>query len=195
MCAFHVSYFTPSLTIGLDGVRQENSERINEVVLAKLRKVIEEGIDPERIQSVIRHYELKSFIKSQNEGRLIVRAASYGWICGADPISMIDDQNDLNHIKAKLQTNPRLFEDLIGKWLIDNQHHLFCIGKPQNDFMAAWNSRIISELTEIKEKMTDQEKLELNNLVIELHEYAKQEKPVNLFPKMERSDLTRLGRF
>jgi Zn-dependent M16 (insulinase) family peptidase len=79
--------------------------------------------------------------------------------------------------------------------LLENQHRVLYIGRPQKGFMDEWNSRIARELADTKAQMTEEARLALNERVTSFKKLAQEPKPVHLLPKLTRDDIDISGRY
>jgi Zn-dependent M16 (insulinase) family peptidase len=189
MSGFEENSFNSTFHIGVDGISEENAERFEQIVLETLAAVVQDGFDQERIDSVLRRLELALLCKLSDEGRVLISTAAYSWLAGANPADVIDSHAGLLRIRAKLGSSPRMFEELIEKYLLGNPHRLRYTARPQQGLLDELNARVARELAERKQGMSDEEKAEVNRKVLANREYADQPQPLHLLPEMKRADL------
>jgi Zn-dependent M16 (insulinase) family peptidase len=151
--------------------------------------------DPERIYFVLRRNELKSLLKLDHQGLMILFCVATSWVNGVNPALLVDSRTELARIRSKWQNDPRMFENHVEQYLLDNPHRLFYIGKPQKDFMDQWNSKIADELAALKSRLTGEERNAINLRAMAVRALHDQEKPVHLLPRITKSDLNVAGKY
>jgi Zn-dependent M16 (insulinase) family peptidase len=192
---FNCSTFASSFAIGLDGVSAENTKRFEAVVLQALQNVVAKGFDPEHIDAVLRNKELKALKKSDQQGMNILFQVAVFWVNGVNPALAVDSRAELARVRLKWQTDPRMFESHVEKYLLDNQHRLFYIGTPRKNFINNWNSEIADGLAALKSRLTDEERNAINERALAVRALNDEEKPVHLLPKITKNDLNVAGKF
>lgn len=117
----------PVFSIGLKGVKQEDSEKVEALVLETLEKLEKEGFAASAIEAAINTIEFS--LRENNTGRfprglsLMLRAMS-GWIYDRDPFRPMKWQDDLSAFKSRLESGEDVFSPLIRKYLLDNKHRV-----------------------------------------------------------------------
>lgn len=111
---------------GMKGVAPENLEKVEELIFSTLRKLSEEGLDPETVAASLNTIEFR--LREQNTGRFprglfLMLGALTPWLYDGDPFNGLAFERPLNAVKTALRT-PHYFETLIKKHLIDNPHRV-----------------------------------------------------------------------
>ncbi len=109
---------------GLKGIQQENLEKVEQLILATLNDLAQNGLDPDTVAASMNTIEFA--LREQNTGRFprglsLMLAALTTWLYDGDPLEALAFEAPLNGIKTALRA-PRYFESLIQKYLIENPH-------------------------------------------------------------------------
>lgn len=122
-----------AFSAGMKNIRSTDAGAVEELVLATLRRVAENGFDPELVEAAVNSIEFS--LRENNTGgsprglSLMMRALNT-WLYGGDPLQSIRFEAPLAWLKQELVTNPTLLQDLIRTWLLDNQHRVTVILEP-----------------------------------------------------------------
>ena len=117
----------PIFSIGLKGVKQEDADKVDALVMETLERLEKEGFAASAIEAAINTIEFS--LRENNTGRfprglsLMLRAMS-GWIYDRDPFRPMKWHDDLSAFKARLESGEDVFSPLIRKFLIDNNHRV-----------------------------------------------------------------------
>lgn len=117
----------PVFSIGLKGVKEEDTDKVEGLILETLERLEKEGFAPSAIEAAINTIEFS--LRENNTGRfprglsLMLRAMS-GWIYDRDPFRPMKWQDDLSAFKDRLASGENVFSPLIRKYLLDNNHRV-----------------------------------------------------------------------
>jgi Zn-dependent M16 (insulinase) family peptidase len=120
-------------TTGLKGVKPEDIERVEPLVLDTLERLARDGIDPQTIEASLNTVEFQ--LRENNTGSyprglsLMLRALDT-WLYGGDPLEPLAFAAPLAALKARLQAQPRTFEELIRRLLLENPHRSTVLLRP-----------------------------------------------------------------
>ncbi|OHS92750.1 Clan ME, family M16, insulinase-like metallopeptidase [Tritrichomonas foetus] len=186
LTGFNQVVLCPPMFLSVEGISRENAEKFDEIVLNVLQEIYEKGFDDEYVNTIFESWEDSIHSPSANMGQRLIDASVSSWIHGIDPFDMINSKRAMNLIHKKYNENHRYFEELIKKYLIDNKHRLHIIGIPVDGLNDKFNEEIAENLKQIKDKMTENEKIELNHKVLQLREHLQTPKPIELLPRFNR---------
>ena len=109
-----------SFQVGLRGVREQDCARMEELILATLRKLVRDGLSPEQVESAVAAFQ----VENQNIGPMylidLLDDIMASWNYADDPFVFLRQSEALPRIQEMLHRQPRYFEELIQKWLLDN---------------------------------------------------------------------------
>ena len=109
-----------SFQAGLRGVREQDCARMEELILTTLRKLVRDGLSPEQVEGAVAAFQ----VENQNIGPMylidLLDDIMASWNYADDPFVFLRLSEALPHIQEMLRRQPRYFEELIQKWLLDN---------------------------------------------------------------------------
>lgn len=182
-CGIAPDYFEIPFSVGMTGVEEERSKEAEKFILESLMRIAREGIDKDIIESSMRRFEfsLKEIPGGVPNGSLLFSKCIRGWERGKNPSLMLHPKREFEDLKARLDKNPRLFEDWIERNLLDNPHRITLYVKPESDYLssetealdekARKNSYLYSEKEdrEAKAFIKEEDSVEAKNTIPVLH--------------------------
>ena len=117
----------PVFSIGLKGVKEEDSAAVEALVISTLEGLEKDGFTDSAIEAAVNTIEFS--LRENNTGRfprglsLMLRAMS-AWIYDRDPFRQLKWEEDLERFKARLAAGEDVFGPLIRKYLLDNNHRI-----------------------------------------------------------------------
>ncbi|KAI8084616.1 peptidase M16C associated-domain-containing protein [Halteromyces radiatus] len=124
-----------SFSIGLQGVRQDDIEKVQNTIQDVLEKVKKDGFDSKRIDAALHQMELGQKHKTADFGLTIMHSISSGWFNDVDPIDLLEINKNLDRLKKELAQG-NFFESRIDKYLLNNTHKLTYIMNPDANYSA-----------------------------------------------------------
>ncbi|MGH2543827.1 MAG: insulinase family protein, partial [Ardenticatenaceae bacterium] len=118
---------------GLKGIRSEDAEQVETLILETLETLAREGIDPAMIEAALNSIEFN--LRENNTGAyprglsLMIRSLG-AWLYDADPLAPLAFEQPLEAIKQQVASGERLFESLIEEHFLDNPHRTTLVLEP-----------------------------------------------------------------
>jgi Zn-dependent M16 (insulinase) family peptidase len=150
-----------SFTVGLRGIDKKDADKVESLVLDTLRRLASEGISAETIKASIRVLEFSYREIKRGSGpyslRLLKRSLR-GWVHGGRPDATLRYEPPFQALRESLEKNPRFFEDMIQRWLLDNSHRVSLLAFPvqEGELPAPPPARSASELSASEREAIDQ---------------------------------------
>jgi len=133
---YGVRYRDTVLACGLQDVDPADADKVEALVMSTLAQVVDEGIDPALIDSILRNLEFRRRTLAGTDGEegggpisLFIQWINSTWIHGGDPLQSLDMEADLARLTAERSTGTPV-EDRIRRWLIDNPHRALIVLAP-----------------------------------------------------------------
>jgi len=182
-------------SIGLKGVQLGDEEKVVELVLSTLETIVQEGLDPKTIQAALNTLEFRlreNNTGSYPRGLLLMLRALTTWIYDGDPFAALAFETPLAQMKKGWQEDPRFFESLIQRYLLDNPHRTTIFLKPDATMAERQEAAETDRLARARAAMAPQDLEELVAATAELKRL--QEAPdaaedLAKLPRLELSDL------
>jgi len=135
---------------GLKGIKMENVDRIEALILETLTGLVREGIDPNTIEAALNTIEFG--LRENNTGSfprglsLMLRSLTT-WLYNGDPLTLLAFERPLKEIKKQLKSNGPFFEEMINRYLLKNPHRTTVILKPDPDMREREEAQERNRLT------------------------------------------------
>lgn len=178
----------PYFSIALEGV-DKNKSFIGKSVLAILNQVFTDNFERKRIDSVLHNLEMQDKLTDSNRGLKIWKNVISSWIHRVNPIDIIDNKWEIERIRSVLALQPRYFELLLKQKLITNSHRLEISMKGVPNFQENYNKKIKSELTNLKNEMTNDDKNKIISETQKLKNMSENVNNVQKLPNLQISDI------
>ena len=186
---FHTWNNNPPFILEINGCDKETAENFEAEVMEILTDLEQNGIDPEIIQSTIHQNDLYIRKPTANFGiKQFLPFLASGFFHGADPFRLVGN-SEIDRIKQAYKENPRYYQDVIKKYLLNNPHRLFSIGVPTPGIIEKDNQVVTAELEEMKAKMTEEQLQKLKDEAKEMEDYLKEPLPLSKLPQIRRTDM------
>lgn len=101
-------YSTSSMSIGLQGVKDSDVEKVQSTIKSVIEQVKQEGFDPKRIEAAIHQMELGQKHKTADFGLTIMHGVTSGWFNGVDPVDLLEINKVMSR-ESQLYIQPTLF--------------------------------------------------------------------------------------
>jgi presequence protease len=144
-------------SVGLKGINPENAGKVEELIVQTLSRLAEENIDRDTVQAALNTTEFK--LRESNYGSfprgivLMVRSLN-SWLYGGDPIAPLAFQAAIDNLKARLAAKERVFEGLIKRYFIDNNHRTTVLLRPDPDLGSREAAEERAKLETVRKAMT-----------------------------------------
>ncbi|KAH7306374.1 hypothetical protein KP509_22G008200 [Ceratopteris richardii] len=170
----------PQFSLGLKNVSEENVLKVEELIMAKLKELVDVGFTSEAVEASMNTIEFS--LRENNTGSfprglsLMLRAMG-NWLYGRDPFEPLRFAKPLEQLKDRIAAEgPKaVFAPLITKFLLENPHKVTVLLQPDTDKGTVIENEEKELLKKLKESMTKEDLAELVRATEELR--LKQETP------------------
>jgi Zn-dependent M16 (insulinase) family peptidase len=119
----------------LKGIDAQDAGRVEQLIVETLRSLVEDGIDPDMVAASLNTVEFQ--LREANtggfpRGLMYMLEALSPWQHGGDPIASLAFEAPLAGVKSGLAENPRYFEELIARHLLQNSHRSVVLLQPDS---------------------------------------------------------------
>ena len=188
--SFDNDILQPSFSIVAKGANLNQKDKFLKVIKQTLRNIAKEGIDKKLIEAAINIHEFK--LRESDYGRF-PRGLMYGiqsmssWLYDEDPTLHLSYNETFTILRSGLTTT--YFEELITKYLLDNNHASVVIVKPNNQIGEMKDKEVTEKLKKYKNSLTEEQ---LNLLVKETKELEKYQSEPSPKEELEKIPLLKL---
>ncbi|WP_157493107.1 insulinase family protein [Desulfonatronovibrio magnus] len=180
---------------GMRGIDSKDLSKVERLIKTTLKKLVEDGIDKEIIKAAINSLEFalrENNTGSFPRGMAVMFRALTTWLYDDSPFTLMEFSDVLENIKTRLDSGERIFEDLINKFLIENEHRSVVILEPDQGLEAMIQEEETQQLQEARLRMTDEEIHKIIQKNAELKQFQEaSDDPQELarIPRLQRSDM------
>jgi len=143
--------------VGLSGIRDEDIEKVEQIITETLEKVVETGFDSERIEAIIHQIELSQKHKSTGVGLDLFLRMSALLNHGEDQFETLRLNEKLTNLRENLEKG-KYFEGLIEKYLLNNQHSVTLVMNPDANYLKALQITEEEKLSSLSAELTEDER-------------------------------------
>ncbi|TMD38789.1 MAG: hypothetical protein E6I89_06275 [Chloroflexi bacterium] len=176
---------------GLKGVKTEDAERVQRVVLDTLESLADHGVDASQVDAAIHHLEFEKRERS-NAGfpyalRLLFTAMP-AYQHGGNPLSALNFDADLEHLQAA-RAEGRFFENLIRAEMLDNPHRTLVTVVPDTELEERQRKAELERLAAIEARLTESDSVRIVADALRLKAEQDARQDLSLLPTLELSDI------
>ena len=191
---FDDNRFETTFAVGLKGTEASNEDKIIRLIFSTLKNLVDDGIETNMVKSAVNSIDFK--LRESNFGGFpkgivynIQTLAS--WLYGSDPFMHLKYDKLMEKIKRK--SNEKYFENLIDKYLLNNNHQSVMLAKPKPDLEKKKEAKVRKSMKILKASMSQND---IENLVQKTQELqamqVKSDPPEALekLPSLDIKDIT-----
>lgn len=192
---FQTGYRQTMYSVGLKGVAEQDTEKVEQLILETLSQIVEEGFDPETLRASLNTVEFslrENNTGSYPRGLVMMINAVENWVYGHNPIEALAFEAPLNAIKQRFQAGERFFENLIRQHFLENPHRVSLVLRPDPQLGQRRATAEQQRLQQARAQMSPQQIDEIVQITRELK--RRQETPdspeaLATIPMLTRTDL------
>jgi len=178
-------------TVGLKDVERGAADDVERIIFDVLRGLVENGIDPELIESAIHQLEFHRREITNTPypyGLRLLLAVSSTWIHGGDPLRVLKFDADLAEIRHRMAQG-RFFEQQLACTFLDNPHRLRLTLSPDPDMAEREARREREKLEQIRRGLSTDAVEQLRRDADALRRLQEADEPLDCLPTLEREDI------
>ncbi len=182
---------------GLKGIAVENKDQVETLIFETLRRLTAQGLDPHSIEAALNTVEFRLREKntgSYPRGLSVMFGALTTWLHGGDPLAPLAYEAPLATVKERAQNQPRYFEAMIVRYLLENAQRTTVVLAPDSEIGKREEEAEKKRLAETAAKMSDAERqaMAANTAALkQWQEASDSPEALATLPFLKRSDLER----
>jgi Zn-dependent M16 (insulinase) family peptidase len=191
LCGMDDSSREMAFVCGLEGCSLEHVNEVEELIFATLQKVADEGVALSEVEAALHQLELQQR-EVGGDGypyglQLILTGLTSATHRG-DPIALLDMDAALTCLHEKIK-QPDFIQSLVKKWLLDNNHRVRLVMKPDTQLNKRVQQAEIDRLATLKSELTDADKQAIIDRAHALQARQIQEDDESILPKVGLEDI------
>ncbi len=185
----------PAYSIGMKGIDLPNLGKIEPLILQTLEKLVTEGIDRGDIEAAMNSFEFD--LRENNSGSCpqglsIMLHMTETWLYDWDPLALVAYEKPLAGLKQGIADNPRFFENLIQKNLLDNTHRATIKLLPDPQKGPREETEEKAQLQAVRDAMSAekiQQTIDTTQALLKMQETPDSPEAIQTLPLLQRTDL------
>jgi Zn-dependent M16 (insulinase) family peptidase len=176
---------------GLKEITKSAAPKIEEIVLATLKHLVDEGIDNELIESAVHQIEFhrKEITNTPYPYGIRLLLTFVGaWLHGAPPERILHFDADLAKLRDALSKGPFL-EEKIRHYFLENPHRVLLVLEPDHTLSAAEEERVTAELALQLKRMDSAQVQQIRQDATVLKQRQESREDVTCLPTLQIDDI------
>lgn len=191
LCGLDDSSREMAFVCGLEGCNYDKVGEIEALIFSTLRRVAEEGVAQSELEAALHQLELQQR-EVGGDGypyglQLILTGLTSATHRG-DPIALLDMDAALISLRAKIQ-QPDFIQRLVKTWLLDNNHRVRLVMKPDTELSNRKSKAEASRLALMKAALSNEEKQSIIERTQALQARQLQHDDESVLPKVGLEDI------
>jgi hypothetical protein len=149
-----------AFAVGLRGTERDKARQIEQLIMDTLQKLVLSGFDRNLIEGTLHQVEFhgKEIIRSAYPYGIILMGRVYHtWLYDGDPLEGLNFPRIIEDIRKKWGANPRLFQEIVQKWFLDNPHRLLSVMEPSKTYQSDRGDKFRKEMNRLKASLSREE--------------------------------------
>ena len=149
-----------AFAVGLRGTDPDKADSIKALVLETLQQGLEGGFDPDLIEGALHQVEFHGKEISRAHMPYAIRLMErvyHTWLYDGDPLVGLKFSGLIDKIRNRWKDEPRLFQEVLRKWFLDNPHRLLCVTEPSKTYAAKQEESFKAEMAKKKAALSREE--------------------------------------
>ncbi|MDR1094928.1 MAG: insulinase family protein [Spirochaetaceae bacterium] len=177
-CGIDIELGETVISMGLRGVDKKkalsaeiNNNAIAVLIESKLQELVSGGIAPEDIEAALLalEFSLREVRRANGPYSLVwLRRALRSWLRGGHPADNLLMTARWAELKDCIAADPRYFEKLIEKALLQNRHAALVVVKPERSFIGKQEKEAEKKLRKLEKTLTAQERQAIRDKVAKM---------------------------
>lgn len=179
----------PMYSIIVADVNKDNVDKVDMLVQETLQKVVLKGLDNDIIKMAINDYEIAKLQNSSNINKGIQMAYDviHNWGHDAKVMSALEKDNIIEQIKK--EGDSKYFQNLIKKYIIDNNHVSKVVLEPDINYITKQQEKEKQDLKIKESTMTVEEANSIISNKEELEKWQQDENNIFCLPQLKLEDI------
>lgn len=187
-----------TFSAGLKGVRGEDADKVEGIVLSTLQRLVDEGFDSDHVEAALNtlEFQLREFAGSSGspKGLMLMLSVLPHWLYGRDPVGALRYDEAFATLRKRIESGEPVFEDLVRRLLLDNTHRVTVHHIPDSEQAVAETAAEAARLEDLSSSLSDDERDEVVRMAEELR--VRQQTPddpeaLKCIPRLSVSDMSR----
>ncbi|XP_022617554.1 presequence protease, mitochondrial [Seriola dumerili] len=178
-----------SFSIGLQGMAEEDTERVKQIITQTIDDIIENGFEEERIEALLHKIEIQMKHQSTNFGLSLASYIASSWNHDGDPVQLLQISDSVAKFKQALVENPLFLQDKVKHYFKENTHRLTLSMSPDEAYLEKQAQAEEEKLQKKIQALSDGDRKEIYEKGLELLAVQSETQDASCLPALKVSDI------
>ncbi|XP_059200477.1 presequence protease, mitochondrial [Centropristis striata] len=178
-----------SFSIGLQGMAEEDTEKVKQIISQTINDIIEKGFEEERIEALLHKLEIQMKHQSTNFGLSLASYIASSWNHDGDPVELLQISDSVSKFREALKENPRFLQEKVKHYFKDNTHRLTLSMSPEETYLEKQAKAEEEKLQKKIQALSDRDRKEIYEKGLELLDAQSKTQDVSCLPAVKVSDI------
>lgn len=178
-----------SFSIGLQGMAEEDIERVKQIISQTLDDIIANGFEEERIEALLHKIEIQMKHQSTGFGLSLASYIASCWNHDGDPVQLLKISDSVATFRQALKDNPRFLQDKVQHYFKDNTHRLTLTMSPDESYLEKQAKIEEEKLQQKVRALSENDKEQIYQKGLELLSAQSKTQDASCLPALKVSDI------
>ncbi len=145
---------------GLRNAQRADVEKIEKLIDDTLQKIVSDGFDRELVEGILHQVEFHGKEISRGSypyGITLMGNVFQTWLYEGDPFIGLDFSSAIENIRRRWADDPKVFQSMTKKWLVENPHRLLAVLDPDPDFSQKNEAKLNRKMDGLKAGFSEEQ--------------------------------------
>uniref|UniRef100_A0A668AF13 Presequence protease, mitochondrial n=2 Tax=Myripristis murdjan TaxID=586833 RepID=A0A668AF13_9TELE len=178
-----------SFSIGLQGMAEDDIERVKQIISQTIDDIIENGFEEERIEALLHKIEIQMKHQSTSFGLALASYIASCWNHDGDPVELLQINDSVTKFRQALKENPRFLQDKVQHYFKENTHRLTLSMSPDEAYRDNQAKAEEEKLQTKIQTLSDSNRKEIYEKGLELLASQSKTQDASCLPALKVSDI------
>ncbi|XP_033988015.1 presequence protease, mitochondrial [Trematomus bernacchii] len=178
-----------SFSIGLQGMAEEDTERVKQIIRETIDDIIEKGFEAERIEGLLHKIEIQMKHQSTNFGLSLASYIASSWNHDGNPVELLQISDSVTQFRKALKENPRFLQDKVKHYFKENTHRLTLSMSPDETYVEKQAKAEEEKLQKKIQALSESDRKEIYEKGLELLAAQSKTQDASCLPALKVSDI------
>ncbi|KAK2896068.1 presequence protease, mitochondrial [Channa argus] len=178
-----------SFSVGLQGMAEEDTERVKQIISQTIDDIIETGFEEDRIEALLHKIEIQMKHQSTSFGLSLASYIASLWNHDGDPVELLQISDSVAKFRRALKENPCFLQDKVRQYFKENTHRLTLSMSPDEAYLKKQTMAEEEKLQKKIQALTDSDRKEIYEKGLELLAAQSKTHDASCLPALKVSDI------
>uniref|UniRef100_A0AAZ3RNE3 Presequence protease, mitochondrial n=1 Tax=Oncorhynchus tshawytscha TaxID=74940 RepID=A0AAZ3RNE3_ONCTS len=178
-----------SFSIGLQGMAEEDTEKVKQIIVQTIDEIIANGFEEERIEALLHKIEIQMKHQSTSFGLSLASYIASCWNHDGDPVQLLKISDSVAQFRQALKDNPRFLQEKVLHYFKDNTHRLTLSMSPDEAYLEKQVKAEEEKLQKKVQALSESDKKDIYEKGLELLSVQSKIQDASCLPALKVSDI------